>query len=541
MNEQTYVAMIDVKLITPSPMNPRKHFSGQAMKELIDSIKQKGVIEPIVIRPVEGKETPYEIVVGERRYKAVIATGLDKIPAIIRELTDEETYDFMLIENLHRDDLTDREEAESFKAYIDRHGDVGIPNLAEKTGIHHGYIRSRIRVLELPAKVLRAWEKGELAFGHLQQLLRVPEEACEELFGWIMDGGDSWSGIPTVKELADHIAEAAPPLSAAFFKTKEHCSKCVSNSLIQRALFDIEGKKAHCLNPACFRQMQEIWLDEHWQETALAEEYGTNGYRFREDISWGDVETFRYVRKPKKKCRECPFFVSVITIHGQVDEGKACAGDKACFRAVTQPRTEKEQKTGERDPAAPRAVWHGEYFRDVFLCQRIAEVLAGIDPEDPRIKELLLACAVHNHYSDLPDLAEELLGEDAVMEVDFDGMGGWILEISVEWKREAYKKVIEAIVFSGQHVGEGTYNGSFGTLGRQIVARYLGIDLAREFAVDRDYLEKKTKAEILAFGKKFKLFKPEEVNKLKKTELIKLVLDHGDKLIGKVPAEILKG
>ncbi len=201
--DATY-GMVELGQISPSPMNPRKDFPQQKLDELVASIKLKGVIQPIVIRPVEGKPAPYEIVVGERRYKASIEAGCAGIPAIVREMTDDEAYDFMLIENLHRDDLTEREEADSFKAYTDRHGDDGILALAEKTGIKPGYIRSRIRVLELPAAVLKAWDKGDLAFGHLQQLLRVPAEACEEVFGWIMEGGDNFNNtIPTVKELAD--------------------------------------------------------------------------------------------------------------------------------------------------------------------------------------------------------------------------------------------------------------------------------------------------------------------------------------------------
>jgi ParB family chromosome partitioning protein len=527
LSNATY-GMIDVKLITPSPMNPRKNFPGPKLDELIASIKLKGVIQPIVIRPVEGKEAPYEIVVGERRYKASIEAGCTGIPAIVREMTDDEAYDFMLIENLHREDLTEREEADSFKAYTDRHGDDGIVALAEKTGIKPGYIRSRICVLELPDKVLKAWDKGDLAFGHLQQLLRVTDqEALKGTIKWVLD---RWHNItPSVKALAAHIDEEAPPLSSAFFSTKEICGACGSNTMVQRELFGIEAKKAHCLDPACFKEYQKEWLTDNWKVTAIAKKNGTNGFRFQGDVSYRDIERFYdWNAKSGKKCHECPDFVSIIEITGKVRDDEACAGDKACYRALTDPKTAKEKKTGERDPEAPRAAWHGEYFRDVFLSKRIPEVLAGIDPDDERIKELLLACAIHGNRQEL--------GEQGYRH-DYSG---WILAKTAEEKKKAFKKVVEEVILSGQHVGPSEYNG-FGTKGRQLVARYLGIDLAREFAVDKDYLEKKTKAEIVAFGKKFKLLDPAQVSKLKKTELIKLILNHGDKLVGKVPAEILKG
>jgi len=528
METNATYGMTEIKLISPSPLNPRKSFPGPKLDELIASIKLKGVIQPIVIRPVEGKEAPYEIVVGERRYKASIEAGCTGIPAIVREMTDDEAYDFMLIENLHREDLTEREEADSFKAYTDRHGDDGIIALAEKTGIKPGYIRSRIRVLDLPAPVLKAWDKGDLAFGHLQQLLRVSDEkALEEVFGWLMEGGDAWNdegGIPTVKSLADHIAEEAPPLSGAFFKTKEFCSKCTSNALVQRALFDVEAKKAHCLNPGCFVQHQREWLIEHWKETDIAKKAGTNGFRFAGEIDYNQYESF--YGGARKKCRECPDFVSIIEITGRVEHDKVCIGDKACYKAITDPKTAREKKTGERDPEAPRASWHGEYFRDVFLSKRIAEVLPTIDPCGQVARALLLVCAMHPGYRSFLEARGDC--------------SGVILKKTPAEVDAAILKTIEKIVLDGQHRGESNYNG-FGTKGRQLVARYLGIDLAKEFAVDKDYLEKKTKAEIVAFGKKFKLLDPAQVSKLKKTELIKQVLAHGDKLVGKVPVEILKG
>ncbi len=183
----------------------------------------------------------------------------------------------------------------------------------------------------------------------------------------------------------------------------------------------------------------------------------------------------------------------------------------------------KEKTTGERDPEAPRASWHGEYFRDSFLRRRISEILPTIDPCGQVARALLVSCAILDHEQDA-----ELGHHDphsAILKKTPAEIDALIL------------KLLEGIILSGGYLGFG----GFGTDGRRIVAKYLGIDLAKEFAVDEEYLAKKTKAEIIAFGKKFKLLDPVQVGKLKKTELIKQVLAHGDKLIGKVPAEIMKG
>lgn len=528
--------------IEPSPMNPRKDSFGDTYSGLVESIRQKGVIEPIVVRPIKGKANAYEIVIGERRFRAAGTAELRKIPAIIRDLSDDEAYDFMLIENLQREDLTEREEAESFKAYISRHGDEAIPDLAEKTGIPQAYIRSRVRILELPARLLKAWGDGKLCFGHLHQLLRVQDEpGLEEAIKWIFDHM-RWGDGATVKELRGYIDDRAPAFSGAFFKAKDVCAACHSNSAVQKDLFDVETKGIRCLNSVCFKKLQAEWLAANWKSTAIAKREGTNGFRFNEDCGRNDIYNFYDWDKQHlgKKCTSCPEFVSVIEISGKVDRGKACAGKKSCYDTIKNPKSGKEKATGERDPEAPRATWHGEYFRDVFLCKRIPEVLAGIDPDDPKVKALLLVCAVHGNQSD----------------INVQNPAGLLDKPAAEL-RKAFKAVVEKIVLSGQHVGGW---GGFGTKGRRRVAEYIGIDLAKEFAVTEEYLQKKTKAEIIAFGKKFRIFSDLNVaahvartigktpgnvvvadfNSLKKTELVDVVLKSGVELVGKVPAEILK-
>src|SRR3989304_3191232 len=104
--------------LSSNPRNPRKGFTGPKFDELLASIKEKGVIEPIIVRTK--KAGGYEVVAGERRLRASSQAGLQTIPAIVRELTDEQAFDFMLIENLQREDLTEAEEAQSFQSYVGR-------------------------------------------------------------------------------------------------------------------------------------------------------------------------------------------------------------------------------------------------------------------------------------------------------------------------------------------------------------------------------------------------------------------------------------
>ncbi|MBE3130603.1 MAG: ParB/RepB/Spo0J family partition protein [Acidobacteria bacterium] len=544
---------IDLASICPNPKNPRRHYDARKLDELTASVKSKGVIEPIIVRRTLKGKAQYEIVAGERRFRAAAAAGLATIPAIVRELTDDEAYDFMLIENLQRDDLTNREEAESFKGYIGRHGEDAIAALAEKTGISPAYIRARIRILELPARVLKAWDEGKLCFGHLHQLLRISgdPQAFKDIASRLMrssDYGDT--ELTTVHQLRRWINDLAPALSGAFFPMKEACAGCASNSLVQKDLFDVDAGKAQCLNPACFKKHQNDYLAGHWKETGLAKAHGTNGFRFEDRRGQLNYHNFRYGPRPAEKCKECPSFVTIIELGGKVDEAQVCVGRDDCFHAATRAAAAKatRDKSAPKKPGEPRATWHGVYFRDIFLRRRIEERLVEV-PKEPGVTtlaEMLLLFALIKSEN----AAREAVAKDMKLSVNrkkSEPLAPIDKAVLTRPKdsRDLVRQMLvaaKALILGGQdETVSWEYGMSIGGHSRAVIAELLGIDLAKEYAVDKDYLDKKTKAEILAFGKTFKLFdKNVDAAKLKKSELVKVVLAHGPKLVGKVPAEILK-
>jgi ParB family transcriptional regulator, chromosome partitioning protein len=521
--------------IAPSPMNPRKDFAGEKFAELVESIKQKGVIEPIIIRPVNGKK-PFEIVAGERRFKASIEAGLQEIPAIIRELSDDEAYDFMLIENLQRQDLTEREEAESFKAYVGRHGKDAVKDLAEKTGIRPAYIRGRLAVLALPKDVLEAWANGTIRFGHCQQLLRISDKA-EQLRFFKRTLQDEMS----VSGLKNWIDRQQILLSAALFPSAKECHGCRDNSQVQEDLFGLGAGKPACLDPGCFKEKQAAWLKANWEKSTFKKSHKTNGFAFDQDLGYSAKEAFgkyEWSKKPAQKCFACENFVTLIEVNGKVNEKQACL-KPACYRDVGR------EKTAVKKPANPggaRASWHGEYFRDQFFCKRIPEELAKLEAEGKdKFWYLLLAVAIHGNKMEFRN------GHD---------YSGWILKKPAEEARKTLLELVRNVVLSGQHVGPSSYNG-FGTKGRRLVAEFLGIDLAKEYAVDEEYLQKKTKAEIIKFIRDFKLLDDpkiharrekekrfrvaaDNIETLKKADLVDLILKSGIDLVGMVPDEVLK-
>lgn len=572
MNEGKF-QMIQLDELKPNPLNPRKNFSGKKFDELIESVRVKGVLEPILVRPLAGKKnakTPFEIIAGERRFRASCeianANGGMKahtIPAIVREMSDNDAFDVMTIENLQREDLTEMEEARSFRIYIDRHGDDAIADLAQRCGIHPGYIRRRLQVLTLPADVLKAWEGGEIKFGHCEQLLRLKDEKqILEVFEDILErewqqGGEYIMVAKTVAELKSEIDRMAVKLSCAKFNI-EDCAKCPRNTEVQKAIFDLSGlEKACCLDPECFKEKQRTWLNENWKKYGKA--HKTKGWRFYFELSYNDFHNFsEWGAHPTSKCSSCENFVTLLEIDGKAKYKQSCVGTSACFSTITrtakaQDQAKKEQKKkgveGESEVEVPRVDWHGVYFREVFFHKRIPEVLEGIPAGDDKVLRLILASMLHEHHFLKEEFAKNHKGISVERYCFMGNENVWpvIEKMDTAQLQEALKEAATAVMLEGQ-----VHGGGFGSRGRRLVATHLGIDLQKEWRIDAEYLEKKTIAEILSFGKKLGIFEDEKAKKYlegigrksfeksSKKELVGLFTDGGLDLAGKVPAEILE-
>ena len=161
------VDKIHVKSIKPNPYQPRKVFDEVAIEELSDSIKEHGILQPIILRKTG---TTYEIVVGERRFRAAKLAGLEEIPAVVRILTDEETMELAILENLQREDLTPIEEAEAYHNLMENLK-LTQEQLAFRLGKSRSHIANHVRLLSLPEKIRTIITEGKLSMGHGRTLL----------------------------------------------------------------------------------------------------------------------------------------------------------------------------------------------------------------------------------------------------------------------------------------------------------------------------------------------------------------------------------
>jgi ParB family chromosome partitioning protein len=199
-----YFEEIPVGAVTPNPRQPRQVFDEDALEELAASIRVVGLLQPIVVRKVMPGH--YELVMGERRWRACELAGLEQIPAIVRETSDDDLLRDALIENLHREQLNPLEEAAAYQQLLDDFSATH-EELARKVGRSRPHISNTIRLLSLPANVQKRVAAGVLSAGHARTLLAVDDlQAQEHLAHRIVAEGLS---VRAVEEIVALGAEAA--------------------------------------------------------------------------------------------------------------------------------------------------------------------------------------------------------------------------------------------------------------------------------------------------------------------------------------------
>lgn len=159
--------------IEPNREQPRKTFNQKALEELADSIRKNGVLQPLLVRPLS--DGSYQLVAGERRWRASRLAGLSTVPVIIKEMTDEQAMEIALIENLQREDLNPIEEAEGLQLLIDRYG-LTQEEAAERVGMSRPAVANSVRLLNLPEEVRLMTQNGKISAGHARALLAIEDK-----------------------------------------------------------------------------------------------------------------------------------------------------------------------------------------------------------------------------------------------------------------------------------------------------------------------------------------------------------------------------
>src|SRR5215213_129651 len=221
------LAELPVELVHPNPRQPRRHFDAGAGSGLAESIRAQGVIQPIVVRPRPAGG--WELIAGERRWRAAREAGVATVPALVRAADDRETLLLALVENVAREDLSPLEEARAYAVLVDEFS-LSLGEVAERVGHSKPAVSNRLRLLELPPDVMRMLERGLISEGHARAVLSVPDD----------DGRRRLAQAIVREGLSVRAAEKAARFAGARQKPRRRRKIPVDPALAERALLAAE-------------------------------------------------------------------------------------------------------------------------------------------------------------------------------------------------------------------------------------------------------------------------------------------------------------
>jgi len=206
--EDAEVRRVKLSSVVPNPLQPRRTFADPELDELAASIRENGLLQPLVVRPAPGAGDRFELVAGERRFRAVAKLGWEDVPVLVREASDETLLVLALVENLQREALNPLEEAEGYRSLVDRFG-MSQADIARAMGKDRSTVANFLRLLNLPPSVRKLVESGELSMGHARALLSVddPVRAGELARKAVREG---WSVREMEKQAGQEVERGGP-------------------------------------------------------------------------------------------------------------------------------------------------------------------------------------------------------------------------------------------------------------------------------------------------------------------------------------------
>jgi ParB family chromosome partitioning protein len=256
--------LVPVDLIVPNPKQPRRHFDEAALEALAGSLRERGVLQPVLLRPVAGGS--YEIVAGERRWRAAQIAGLDTIPALVRERDDAAALEAALIENMAREDLNPVEEARACAALVEELG-LTRETVGLRVGRSRVAVSNLLRLLDLPDEVLAALERGDLSEGHGRALLLATDHADRRRLARSALA-DGWS-VRVLEARARDANAPAPDRGARSGTRGMHPDQAAAASQIADALGGALGTEVK-VKPSGTGYRVEIAFDDPEEALALA-------------------------------------------------------------------------------------------------------------------------------------------------------------------------------------------------------------------------------------------------------------------------------
>ncbi|PSJ62135.1 ParB/RepB/Spo0J family partition protein [Pseudaminobacter soli (ex Li et al. 2025)] len=223
---------VPIELVAPNPKNPRRHFGDAELTDLAQSIREHGVVQPVVVRPTAGQAGRYEIIAGERRWRAAQRAGLAEIPVIVRDVNDRTALELAIIENVQRTDLNPVEEALGYQQLIDDHNYTQA-DLGQVIGKSRSYVANTLRLLKLPDVIRDMLVDGQLSAGHARALVTAADPVG--LAKRIVEEGLSVRQAEMLAQLPPEVVQEA--------KVSAPVEKDADTLALEKLLSDVTGMR----------------------------------------------------------------------------------------------------------------------------------------------------------------------------------------------------------------------------------------------------------------------------------------------------------
>ncbi len=339
-HDQPTLQWVPTAKVDPSPTNPRRYFDQEKLGELTESVKSQGVLEPLLVRA--SKKGRFEIIAGERRWRAATAAGLKEVPAILREMTDDQVLDAQIHENLHRADVHPMDEAFGYQHLLKTVEGLTVEELARRVNKSARYVAQRLSLTTLVEPAVKDFMEGLITLGHAVQLSRLAPEvqprALDQCYRQEWVRGAQYRPLKTqpltVGQLAHWINEnVLLDLTRAPWKLEDAtlvpeqgpCSTCQYNTAANQLLFPDAAQSAICTNPAGFKRKMEAHIK--LQVEKLKAEGASQVLYLSSQFSYlGDERKKEYGLPPETmgmaeyelvgKKNRCEFALPAVFVHG---------------------------------------------------------------------------------------------------------------------------------------------------------------------------------------------------------------------------------
>lgn len=358
-----------------SPLNPRHHYDPKALAELTESVKEKGILQPLLVRK---NGTGYEIVAGSRRYRAALAAALIEVPCMVRALSDHDVLEAMVVENSQRADVHPLEEAEGYRALIELYQHAGeakaIDIIAAKVAKSKSYVYQRLKLAELIDPAKQAFVKGHLTAGHAILLARLQPDDQKQAMEFCIPLPEDVAAnrLISVRGLSEWIEENVhlELAQVPWDKTDQDllplagsCTACPKRTGANPTLFDDISKKDICTDPGCFQAKRQAWIKA--QQQAVKDEEGVakvpalsslQNWEFHGEKKHGvPVDNYKIVKKGA-----CPHAAPGVMIDGK-ESGETkivCLKNNGCakhYPVTSHGRTDQDFQHQQKQMEEQRA------------------------------------------------------------------------------------------------------------------------------------------------------------------------------------------